>query len=629
MAVTATVAFEHQELLRRVGIFAQVDRVDIARLVGAVEEVRFAAGELIIREEDRADSLYLLASGSVDVLVRVNGIDQKIGRCSAPDTFGELGLLVERRTASVRAATDVQTWRLSRDRFDRLLREHPQIGIGIARALAELVDRRGREAVGAPIPRDDGPRSVIAVRGRTAARRRVLGGALALAVPAILWMLPPPAGLSVIGWHIIAIVTGAAIAWLLEPVPDFAVALAMATAWGVTGLVPLNVSFAGFASSSYVVAVAALGLAAAMAGSGLLFRSALLLLHLFPPTHRGQLAALLVSGTALTPLVPTMYGRVATIAPIAHEVAQALGYQPRSRAIAAITFAAFIGNAFFSSVFLTGVVTNFLVLEMLSPVQRAGFDWIHWLLAAAPAGALILIGAFVVLLVLLPPEAAPRTTTAVRGRQERVLGRLVRSERVALGGLFVFVVGLASQPAHGIDSAWVGLLALFIVIAGRAIDRAAFRTAIDWPTLVFFGVLFGVGGVLRTGGVERWMSAAVGPLAQAAGDPVIVLAGLALFVIAIRLVLPVMPAALLLALTLVPAAAGLGLNAWVVGFVVLTVRITWLVPAQNELLRAVRQATSDEAFTDRQAFAVGVAMTVVTVAAVLASVPYWRALGLM
>jgi di/tricarboxylate transporter len=122
---------------------------------------------------------------------------------------------------------------------------------------------------------------------------------------------------------------GGAIGWLLEPVPDFAIALGMAAAWGVAGLAPPSLVFGGFATSAWVTALAALGHTSAMAASGLLFRVALMLLRVFPPTHRGQVVALLAGGVVLTPWVP-VFGRVATVAPVAR-ASQALGYTKQSR----------------------------------------------------------------------------------------------------------------------------------------------------------------------------------------------------------------------------------------------------------------------------------------------------------
>ena len=179
-----------------------------------------------------------------------------------------------------------------------------------------------------------------------------------------MWFLPAPQGLSNAGWHIALVMFGGAIAWLLEPVPDFAVALGMAAAWMATGLAPPALAFAGFTSSAWVTAVAALGISAAMAASGLLFRAALMLLRVFPPTHRGQLAALLIGGAVLTPLAPTVFGRVATVAPVARDLSQALGHARKTRGSAAIAFAGILGSTILSPVFLTGLVTNFLIMGL-------------------------------------------------------------------------------------------------------------------------------------------------------------------------------------------------------------------------------------------------------------------------
>ncbi|MGH2372233.1 MAG: hypothetical protein ACRDIC_01960 [bacterium] len=69
---------------------------------------------------------------------------------------------------------------------------------------------------------------------------------------------------------------------------------------------------------------------------------------------------------------------------------------------------------------------------------------------------------------------------------------------------------------------------------------------------------------------------------------------LGVVVIVCGLILPRQPATLLLSLALVPAAPRLGLEPWVVGFIVL-----------------------------------GIAATVVTLIAIAASVPFWRAIGLL
>ncbi len=78
-----------------------------------------------------------------------------------------------------------------------------------------------------------------------------------------------------------------------------------------------------------------------------------------------------------------------------------------------------------------------------------------------------------------------------------------------------------------------------------------------------------------------------------------------------------------------PAAPRLGLSAWVVGFVCSVAVLTWVLPKQYEVLRLVRQLTEGEMYSNRQAIAVGVVITGLAILALLISVPYWHAIGVL
>jgi anion transporter len=620
-----------EDLLRSVAFFQSLDRVDIARMIGELEEVRIPAGMLLFTEGAEADALYLLAAGRVRVSVGVAGGERSLAEIEAPAHFGELGLLLARRTSTVRAVTDVHAWKLPRERFEQLVRDRPAIGLAVATSAVELLERSQRNLVGAPPAERPKRRPTVPTvppRRRPTAWR-VAGFAVAVGVPLVLWPLPGPGGLSPGGWHVSLIVLGAALGWLLEPVPDFVIALLMAAAWGVAGLAPLPLILSGFASSSWLVSLGAFGLAVAMVRSGLLYRTALQFLTTFPATQAGQILGLLVSGILVTPLVPFGLARIAAVAPLARDLAQTLGYPLNSRASAALAFAGLVGYGQFSSVFLTGLAMNFFVLDLLPPADRARFDWLTWLASAAPAGAITFLGAAVTLLVLFRAEVAPKTSAAVLRRQERVLGPLSRHERVTLAALALLLAGLLVQPLLHVDAAWLAIGALAIAMAGGSLDRAGFRGGIDWGFLVLFGVLLGTGQVLQSVGVDRWIGDSLIPLARAVGSPGTLVMLLGLVVYACRLVLPWVPATLLLGLVLVPVAPRLGLSPWVVGFVVLTTANTWLLPGQSDIYRLTRSMTEGEMFTDRHGVLLGVAMSLITLAAIAASVPYWQAIGVL
>ncbi|HET9000150.1 MAG TPA: SLC13 family permease [bacterium] len=617
-------------LLRCVPFFTDLDRVDIARLIGGLERVHVPAGTVIFSEGARADALYLLERGKVNITVRTADGDRSVAVLEAPQHFGDLGLLIARRTASARAITDVDAWRLPRERLEQVVRERPAIGLAMAASLATLIDERSRERVGATRSSAiEGDAAINIPHPARSVRWRAMGVVAALALPLALWSIPPVGGLTSKGWHVGVIVLGAGAAWLCQPVPDFVVALGMAAAWGITGLVPVSMAFSGFASPTWVLALGAVGLAAAMARSGLLFRLALLLLRFVPATHAGQICALLTGGVLTTPIVPMATARIATTGGLAQELAQGLGYSGRTQESAALAFAGLIGYASFSSVFLTGLATNFFVLGLLPPAERLHIDWLTWFREAAPVGIILYVGALVILLVLFRPQRAPTVSVEMLHRQAAVLGPLSRQERTTIAALAVLLIGLLVQPLLRVDTAWLGATALVVVLAGGVLDRTMFRREIEWGFLVLFGILVGSGEVFRSAGIDQWIAARLIPLVHAVGHPALLAPLLGASVAVCRLVLPRVPANFLLSLALVPAAPHLGLAPWLVGFIVLTVGNTWLLPNLSDFYTLLRDATRGEMFTERDGVLVGAALTLLVIVAIAASVPYWRATGLI
>ncbi len=615
--------------MRRVPFFRDLDRIDIARLVGALEKVHFAAGTPIFTEGAEADSLYLLETGRVEVSVKAESGDRPVALVEAPGYVGELGLLLARRSGSVRAVSDVEAWTLPRHRFNRVVRERGSVGVAVATSLARLVEDRTREHAGvAAAPRQPQAATPVGPEAAPSQLRHVTRAAVPIILPFVLWWVPPPAGLSPQGWHVMVIVFGAAAGWLLQPVPDFAIALAMMAAWGLIGLVPISVAFGGFASPTWVLAFGAVGLAGAMARSGLFFRVALLLLRTLPATYNGQLLALLIGGVLTTPLVPSAGARIASAGGLAHELAQALGYVGRSRASAGLAFAGLIGYTTFSSIFLTGLATNFFVLGLLPRAERARVDWFTWLRDAAPVGVLVLLGALAALLLLFRPERPPATSHEALQRQYRVLGALSRHEIVTAAALAVFLAGMLLEPVLHIDPAWLATTALVVILAGGTLDRATFRSGIEWGFLVLFGLLVNSGAVFHSVGVDRWIAGRLVPVAHLAGPSAMVVL-LGAIVAACRLALPRVPANFLLTLGLIPVSPQLGLSPWLVGFIVLTIGNTWLLPSLSDFYILMRDGTKGEMFIDRDGLRMGVVLTLLVVAAIAVTVPYWRAIGLI
>jgi hypothetical protein len=80
-----------------------------------------------------------------------------------------------------------------------------------------------------------------------------------------------------------------------------------------------------------------------------------------------------------------------------------------------VAFAGLVGYGSFGSFFLTGLVVNFFLIDLLPPADRGRFGWTTWLVDAAPAGMALFAGATLALLLLFRPDTEPRGASPSAG----------------------------------------------------------------------------------------------------------------------------------------------------------------------------------------------------------------------
>jgi glutaminase len=133
-------------------IVAGLDAAEIALLESVLVKRHYGAREKIIREGDSADSLFLLAAGSVSVYLNLanGGRGKRLSSLSPGLAFGELSLLDgRRRSADVVADLPVVCYILSTEKLNALALDHPQIKykliLNIARELSAKLRRADAE----------------------------------------------------------------------------------------------------------------------------------------------------------------------------------------------------------------------------------------------------------------------------------------------------------------------------------------------------------------------------------------------------------------------------------------------------------------------------------------------------
>ena len=113
-----------------------------ARLRSIVEK-KFKAGETVFRQGDKADRLYVIGKGQADVIRETPGQDDVVlVRLGEGQFFGEIGILGDTpRTATVRAATDLEVLSIHRSYFTSLYSYLPMLREKVLSAYQERTER--------------------------------------------------------------------------------------------------------------------------------------------------------------------------------------------------------------------------------------------------------------------------------------------------------------------------------------------------------------------------------------------------------------------------------------------------------------------------------------------------------
>jgi HEAT repeat protein len=119
--------------LRQVDLFREVPGRDLAVIAEGTEEKEFAAGEIIFREGDPGDALYLITHGSVAVLKG----ERIVAILGERECFGEMSILTdEPRSADIRTTDATHALMMRRQHFRDLIVRYPHIAFSIFAILA-------------------------------------------------------------------------------------------------------------------------------------------------------------------------------------------------------------------------------------------------------------------------------------------------------------------------------------------------------------------------------------------------------------------------------------------------------------------------------------------------------------
>ncbi len=145
----------HLECFRKISLLQDLNGDDLNRLIELTRSREVGAGEIIVREGELGDSMFIMCEGEVEITKRLTLVlDEEVPkervmiRLKAENgvSFGEMALLEnDSRTATVTALTDCRILELSRQNFLDFIEQHPQTGCKMLFRLAQLLSQHLRK----------------------------------------------------------------------------------------------------------------------------------------------------------------------------------------------------------------------------------------------------------------------------------------------------------------------------------------------------------------------------------------------------------------------------------------------------------------------------------------------------
>lgn len=600
-----------EQKMCRLPLLSKCSRATLARAIPYLEEQSLKSGDTLLRKGEAAKKLYVIMAGQCDLQLAV-------GSTPVEDLVGEEALMgTPFYQADVIAATDCTVLVFPHEVIATLLKADPGLPAAASR---RLLKKRG---------------SVVETVEASAVAERnlwvdLLGWLVTLMLPVLVYFFGGGLGLGQNGQLFLAILSVTLVMWMFRLVPEHVPGLFVIAATLGLGLAPAGVVLSGFTSDAFFLTMSVLGVGAVIISSGLSYRFLLWLLRIFPQNQFGFNLSIATTGLLVTPVVPSIIGRAVLITPLMSDMAQALRLQKGGRAATALAASTFSGFTLMSAVFLTSKAPNFLILAMMPSQIQGQFQMIDWAIAGAVAGGVLLLLYLATAFLFFRNNERPTLTRPQIQGQLDLLGPMQAREWAALVAILLFALGVLTFGVHQIPPSWIGLGIICFLLAMRFLGAEEFRKRIDWPFLVFFGSTIGLINSMNYLGLDKLISKNLLWIGEyMVKDFPVFLALLIGAILLVRIVMPIAPTTVIFATIFIALADSAGLNPWVIGFSVLMLGELWMFPYQCHYFLLFEEIAGKGTFNSSLLLKHNIAISVIKIAALYASIPYWKYLHIL
>lgn len=305
---------------------------------------------------------------------------------------------------------------------------------------------------------------------------------------------PLPLPLSLEYRVFLGITMGAILVWAFDLIQYAVVAVLLPVLFIVCGVSTSEIAFSGWLSTSAWITLGGLFFGYAFMRSGLAKRLAYKLISLTKGDFKGVVIALTITCLIITPVIPSVMGKIALMVPIAIEVCNVLGLKKGDRTAGAIITVVFFALWSPKMAFMTASTDSILASSVLIDQYQYPITWMGWAVDMfIPAMLWTIVS--VCLVFFLKPDKIQLSKQQMM-EQYAGLGKMTKREK-KLAALMVFVVAmLATESLHGINPTYV----LVIVAAFCFVPQVDILEAQDFKK-VDLSVVFFLAGVVSIGAV--------------------------------------------------------------------------------------------------------------------------------
>ncbi|MBF0467756.1 MAG: anion permease [Desulfamplus sp.] len=612
-------------------VLCRASSSDLAHMLMHVEYRKVNKGEMLIREKEPADKVFLVESGEFRFMRQ--GSETEIERRKIPAISGgylgqEAVLGADVYIMSAIASKPSTVIVIPARDILHIANNSPEIKTRFFESYANRDPATPSEIVlsqcSSDVLKDEEHFPVKATLGWIITFLGTLG----------IWVVASRFGLEKNTAYYVAIIASAVFMWIFNIVPAFAPPLFVVLMVILLDIVPPDVAVSGFASGSFFMLLSVFGVGAVMVVSGLTFRLSLFVLNLVPSSSFWYSVSLFFSGFLLTPVVPSQGARTAIISPFLVDLMGAS--EPEHKDVLGANFvnSTLGGVGLMASVFLTGKPANLIVLGLFDYQTQFAFQWLNWFFAASFTGILMLIMFFALSWLVFKNGRNFRIPRNIISKQLRVLGPISSLEWTALAAIAILVAGILLTSVHKIDIPWMSFSILTVLILFGFVGKNEIRSHIDWTTLIFVGAIIAWLPVMSQTGLDQLVADNLGWLGNYMKTSLPLFIGLLCAVIVlVRLFLPEPITVILFVTALFPLASSAGISPWIVGFIILTMAEAYIFSYQCGYFIQLKELLGsnglDKVYDEQKIILFNILMIIGRVLAIYASIPFWRYLDII